>query len=123
MYWAFYNCQSLVSVDLGNVTTVGDYGLHDCFNGCTSLRYVNFRNMSNIDNLGLNSAFENCTALELIDWSNATKVPNIGVNTFKNTNSTFLVIVPDSLYSSWRLQTNWYAYRNQLVKRSEYPPS
>ena len=58
-----------------------------------------------------------------MDFSQAIAVPAIESNTFSNTNSTFQIVVPDALYSSWIAATNWSALSSQIVKASEYTPA
>lgn len=75
---------------------------------------------------GFNNAFTGCTALELVDFSEATEVPALSnVNAFSNTNNTYSIVVPDSLYSSWIASSNWSdsTIVGHIVKASEYTPA
>lgn len=125
----FQGCTSLTTVNMPNLTTVNaTFGLISAFSGCTSLTTVYLSKLSNTDagggaSLGLSSTFKGCTHLELVDFSQATAVPTIESNTFSNTNSTFQIVVPDALYSSWIAATNWSALSSQIVKASEYTPA
>ena len=66
------------------------------------------------------SAFTRCKNLIKVDFSSSTSVPTLGgTNVFSETNSTFRIIVPDSLYSTWIGETNWTAYASKIVKASE----
>ena len=69
--YAFYNCNSLTSVDLSNVETIGNSAFYNC-SGLTSV------DLSNVETIG-NSAFYNCSGLISVDLSN---VETIGYNAF-----------------------------------------
>lgn len=64
--------------------------------------------------------FERCTHLEVIDFSQATSIPTIATSTFTDTNDTFKVVVPDSLYEDWIAATNWSTYASHIIKLSDY---
>jgi hypothetical protein len=126
---ACLNCTSLVSVDLSKLVSVGARGLNAAFKGCTHLKTVKLNKLSNTGTSGNNTLVEmcsGCTALEVVDFSEATAVPVLSnVNAFTNTNSTYKIVVPDSLYSSWIAATNWSNANIQphIIKASEYQPS
>ena len=63
--------------------------------------------------------FINCSSLATVDFSEAQSIPSIQSNTFSSTPNTMRIIVPDALYESWKVATNWSAYANQIVKASE----
>ncbi len=63
---AFKDCKRLKSIDLGNVTEMGDYA----FSGCTSLATIDLKNVTEISS----SAFSGCTSLTTIDLKNVTKI-------------------------------------------------
>lgn len=74
----------------------------------------------------MNYMFAYCTSLELIDFSDATAVPALSnTNAFTNVPSTCKIVVPDSLYTSWRAATNWSnsSIKNMIVKKSDYYPA
>ena len=124
MQSAFNGCTSLTSGDLSSLSSAGSNGLTSAFYGCTSLRTVYLTRLSSVGISGLNSAFNKCTNLELVDFSEATAVPTMNnVSTFSNTNSTFKVVVPDSLYSTWIASTNWSNIASQIVRASDYTPA
>lgn len=78
---AFWHCENLESVDLPQVTKIGDYAFENCsslksvnlpqvteigesaFQKCSNLTSVNLPNVTHIGS----SAFENCDSLESID--------------------------------------------------------
>lgn len=59
-----------------------------------------------------------------MDFSQATAVPELSnTDAFGSTNSTFKIVVPDSLYNDWIVATNWSTYASHIVKASEYTPA
>lgn len=56
---AFFNCKSLVNIDLPRVTKLGEY----CFSGCSSLNFVSLKKVTNIES----SAFLGCISLINVD--------------------------------------------------------
>lgn len=116
----FRNCTSLTSADISNITYW--YGAY-AFYGCTSLKTVKLNKVSTTggaNGVGFGNTFYGCSALEVVDFREATAVPAIPTTTFSNTNSTFKVVVPDALYSTWITTTNWSAISSQIIKLSDY---
>lgn len=88
--YAFYNCNSLTSINIPNATTIDSAG----FRGCTKLSTINipkvtsigtnaFMNCSSITNMSLSvvptvntSLFYGCTSLESVNFPDATSVKN-----------------------------------------------
>ena len=77
------------------------------FYNCNSLNRVTFSS-------GINSikdrAFENCLNIKTFDFSNyiGESIPTLGTNVFKGLQDTgWEIIVPQALYDSWILETNW----------------
>ena len=122
---AFNGCTSLVDVSIPKLETInGNGSINYVFKGCTSLKNVNLKKLSTTG--GTNpfaEGFRYCTSLEVVDMSEATAVPAIAANTFNNTNSTFKVVVPDSLYSTWIASTNWSNISSQIIRASDYTPA
>ena len=55
------------------------------------------------------------------DFRAATKIPSLGSTTvFNNNNSDMQIIVPDSLYESWKAATNWTNVASKIIKASDY---
>lgn len=107
--WAFYKCSSLQSVGLPDgLSSIGAGSFHTC----TSL--ANITMPSGVVDIG-NNAFNSCSALAVIDMSNATQVPTIGQYTFYNTNNSFQVIVPQSLYDQWTQAEYWSSITGTIV--------
>ena len=65
--------------------------------------------------------FSGCTSLELVDMTGSTGVPNLSnVNNFENTNETYKIVVPDSLYDTWIAATNWASIASHIMKQSDW---
>ena len=65
--------------------------------------------------------FNGCTSLELVDMTGSTGVPTLeDVNNFENTNDTYKVVVPDSLYDEWISATNWASITSHIMKQSDW---
>ena len=64
--------------------------------------------LSNAGTNALRNTFNGCSALEEVDFTEATSVPTLSnINCFANTNETFRIVVPDSLYDDWIISGNW----------------
>ena len=88
------------------------------FNGCTSLKRIKVNASSG--NWG-DSMFDGCTSLELVDMTGSTGVPTLSnVNNFANTNDTYKIVVPDSLYDTWVNETNWASITDHIMKQSDW---
>ena len=79
LYFAFYLCTSLASIDSPSLTSVGEYGMYYAFNGCTALESANFPSLTSIGTYGLYYAFKSCTSLASIDFSSLTSVEGNGL--------------------------------------------
>ena len=65
--------------------------------------------------------FYGCTSLELIDMTGSTGVPTLSYSVnFSNTNSTYKIVVPDSLYDKWIAATNWVSIASHIMKQSDW---
>ena len=87
--------------------------------GCTNLKKCVFKSMTSI----AASTFNGCTSLQLLDFSNQKSVPSLAnTNAFSSTNSTYTILVPDNLYSSWIATANWSnaTIKARIVKVSDY---
>ena len=63
--YTFYSCTSLTSIDLPNVTSIGD----SAFSGCTSLTSIDLPKVTSIGNY----AFSSCSKLTAIHFSASNK--------------------------------------------------
>ena len=67
------------------------------------------------------SMFDGCTSLELVDRTGSTRVPTLSnVNNFANTNDTYKIVVPDSLYDTWIAATNWASIASHIMKQTDW---
>lgn len=65
--------------------------------------------------------FNGCTSLELVDMTGSTGVPQLAnVNNFANTNNTYTIVVPDSLYNTWITATNWASISPHIMTQSDW---
>ena len=88
------------------------------FYGCTSLKRIKMSASSY--NWGT-YMFNGCTSLELVDMTGSTGVPQLSnVNNFANTNDTYKIVVPDSLYDTWIAATNWASIASHIMKQSDW---
>ena len=74
MYETFSECNSLTSIDLSNLTTIsGDQAMYQTFSHCTSLTSVDLSSLTTISVFGrMQGTFWKCTALTSVDLSNLT---------------------------------------------------
>ena len=114
----FYNCSSLTTAPELPATTLAGNCYNGMFNGCTSLKRIKMNASSG--NWG-SEMFNGCTSLELVDMTGSTGVPTLSnVNNFANTNDTYKIVVPDSLYDTWIAATNWASIATHIMKQSDW---
>jgi surface protein len=84
MYYAFYGCTGLTSIDLSSLTTVsGNSAMNYAFQNCTSLTSVDLSSLTTISgNGGMNSTFYGCTGLTSVDLSSLTTISGISAMSF-----------------------------------------
>lgn len=140
----FSGCTSLTTAPELPATTLYYYCYSDMFNGCTSLTtapelpattlsngcYSNmFYGCTSLNRIKMNASyyswgtnmFDGCTSLELVDMTGSTDVPQLeDVNNFANTNDTYKIVVPDSLYDTWINDTNWASIASHIMKQSDW---
>jgi len=106
----FSYCSSLKSVSIpSGVTSIGS----GVFSYCYSLQSVSIP--SGVTSIG-GSTFSNCSSIRVYDFSNHAAVPSLPyVNAFTNTSTTKKIVVPDSLYDSWKAASNWSSTTNNIV--------
>ena len=106
----FQNCSNLVKA---NIPKVGSLGMQ-MFQNCSKLPSIRLENASSIGA----RAFANCTALHDI-YLGKDSVVSVNANSFNNsgiaTDSTARIHVPESLASSYRINSNWSAYADKIV--------
>ena len=74
MKGTFSECTSLTTVNLPNLTNVEISGMTGAFYGCTSLSSVSIDELSSIGDGGMHSAFKGCTSLTTVNLPNLTSV-------------------------------------------------
>lgn len=66
-----------------------------------------------------NSCFYNNYNLKVVDCSTFSSVPTGGTAMFANAHTDLKIIVPDSLYETWKTTSNWSTYASNIVKASD----
>ena len=143
--YMFSGCTSLTTApSVLPATTLDGSPYTQMFEGCTSLTQAPFLPATNIDYWVYSGMFLNCTALkrikmnasygrlvgfmfygctslELVDMTGSTGVPTLSdVDNFDNTNDTYKIVVPDSLYDTWIAATNWASIASHIMKQSDW---
>ncbi len=110
----FYYCYSLTNITLSNtITTIGT----GILNACRSLYRIVVPN--EITTITANT-FNNCQGMKFYDFSNFTSIPTLAnKNAFNNIPNDCKIVVPDSLYTTWKESTNWSNYTSYIIKASE----
>lgn len=65
-----------------------------------------------------------CRNLQIVDFRRVKQVPTVQTNSFLYVPYTCKFIIPDELYDSWKVATNWadlYAKGYPFIKESDYP--
>ena len=135
---AFHYCHSLASVvipssviSIGTYTFSGCYSLasivipssvvsieSDTFSYCHSLASIVIP--SSVTSIGT-YVFYNCYGMAYCDFSNHKSVPTLSnTNAFSNIPSDCKIVVPDSLYDTWKSASNWGTYSSKIVKVSTF---
>lgn len=113
----FGGCSSLENAPTLPATDLVDDCYTGMFQNCTSLKRIKM----NASTGGLSwGMFNGCTSLELVDMTGSTGAPWLDSTAFKNTNDTYKVVVPDSLYDTWIAATNWVAIASHIMKQSDW---
>ena len=116
--YMFHQCTSLTTAPELPAKVVADSCYFGTFSSCTSLKRIKMNASSG--NWGINM-FSGCTSLELVDMTGSTGVPQLAnVNNFENTNDTYKIVVPDSLYDTWIAATNWASIASHIMKQSDW---
>ena len=109
----FYSCTRLTTVNLPECTSIGDFAFHEC----TSLTTIDLPKCTSIGDY----AFQICNNLTTIIFG-ADQVVHIGDGAFNNysiANGRGYIYVPDNLVDSYKSDTNWSAFANQIKPISE----
>ena len=135
---AFRSCSKLTTANFPAATSIGDYA----FESCSALTTSNFPAATSIGN----SAFQYCSALTTADFPAATKIGRSAfqycskLNTlilryrtmaklydtkaFSNTpisSGTGYIYVPADLVDSYKADSKWSTYSNQVRAIEDYP--
>ena len=124
LYYAFYNCASLTSVDLSSLTTLtGSNALYYAFSGCTHLTSVDLSSLTTLTgSYALANAFYGCTSLTSLSFPALTTSSfGTATNQFNNMLSRVrgcTVHFPAAIQSkigSWSSVTNGFGGTNTTV--------
>ena len=111
----FGYCYNLKKVALpDNITTLGSMAFRDCY----SLDYVKIGR--NLTTIGSNSFFT-LYSMDVYDFTSCLTIPSLPTNSFTTANNFYKIYVPDDLYDSWIVATNWTTYSKYIYKASEMP--
>lgn len=80
LYCAFYECNSLTSVNLSNLMTIDYNGLYHAFFSCSKLSSVNLSSLTTVNFEGLKNAFDYCQKLTSVDLSSLTTIGDSGLS-------------------------------------------
>ena len=99
----------------GNVTQIGT----DAYKDKTNLYSIAIPDT--VTSIGP-TAFSGCTNCCVYDFGcSRTTIPTVDYNAFNKQNISYLIVVPDTLYSQWITQTNWNQINKKIfIKWSEY---
>jgi hypothetical protein len=111
----FNGCYSLASVVIPErVTSIGTYAFHSCYS-LTSIVIPD-----GVTSINTNT-FYGCYGMAFYDFRASKSVPTLlNANAFNNIPSDCKIVVPDSLYNTWKAATNWSTYASNIVKASEF---
>ena len=113
----FGSCTSLTIAPTLPATDLVDGCYTGMFMNCTSLKRIKM----NASTGGLSWGMLNgCTSLELVDMTGSTGAPWLDTSVFENTNDTYKVVVPDSLYDTWIAANNWASIASHIMKQSDW---
>lgn len=105
-------CQEFILPE--TLTTIGA----STFTGCNQLRKIKIP--KKVTSIG-NTCFTNCYCCILYDFRDHTSVPTLGgTSGFTNRHTNMKIVVPDSLYSTWRTASNWSTFSANIIKASDY---
>ena len=114
--YALYRCTALKKVVFGAVTIVPNY----TFYGCTALEVADFHQTVTITS----GAFGGCTALSALILRSDTKCTldsSAGLNSTGISAGIGYIYVPAALVYSYKADTNWSTYADQIRAIEDYP--
>ena len=114
---SFYSCNSLTTVDFPVATSIGS----NAFRGCSSLTTVDFPVATSIGSY----AFRDCSSLTTLILRNPDVVCTLSnTNAFTSTpiaSGTGYIYVPSALVDSYKAETNWSTFADQIRAIEDYP--
>lgn len=114
IYGQAFASTAITTISFPDAVSTIDYAV--C-SGCRSLTSVIFpRDIKTIKSI----AFDFCDSVQYYDFSKAVQVPLVDTTSFRNNPSSVKIIVPDTLYSSWKKATNWSALADKIIKKSDW---
>ena len=113
----FGSCTSLTIAPTLPATTLVDGCYTGMFQNCTSLKRIKMNASTGVLSWGM---LKGCTSLELVDMTGSTGAPWLDQTAFENTNDTYKIVVPDSLYDTWISATNWVSIASHIMKQSDW---
>jgi hypothetical protein len=138
MAYSFYQCYSLQRITMpDSLTTLGTYAFQNCYslanvaisNSLASLNISIFQTCRSLSFVAIpgsvksiaGSVFSNCYGMGVYDFRQSTSIPTLSnSNAFNQIPEDCIIVIPDSLYSSWTTTTNWSSHSPKMVKASEY---
>ena len=136
---SFYSCNSLTTVDFPVATSIGSNAFQNCaklttanfpavtsiiinaFRGCSSLTTVDFPVATSIGSY----AFRDCSSLTTLILRNPDVVCTLSnTNAFTSTpiaSGTGYIYVPSALVDSYKAETNWSTFADQIRAIEDYP--
>lgn len=115
---SFMNCTGFVSISLPNVNYCG----YSAFKGCINLSWCEFGSPGYYHQIR-NTLFDGCTSLETFILRAEKLIPMQSTNAFQNTpiaSGTGYIYVPSALVDSYKTETNWTTYANQIRAIEDY---
>lgn len=105
-------------INLGQITQItnSSTGSEAPFYQCSNLKLVTLPETLTL--IG-GYIFYGCTSLEIV-ICNAVTPPTLNSTSFNNTNSTFVIYVPDASVTAYREASGWTAYADRIKPLSEY---
>jgi len=146
---AFMNCESLSSWPLTSSAAINTANSTSVFEGCSTMKEVDLSGYSftglpagffracgclkvvrlpDITSIGDNAFGQpatqannnpGCVALYILDLSNCTSVPTLSSSALTGTSNSMKIVVADSMVSSFKNNTNWSAYSDRIIGKSE----
>lgn len=106
------NCSNLKTL----VTNITDIGTNFASSCGTATKMIFLGDVTHI----ANNSFAYNICMEVYDFTHCSSVPTLDGTAFSNIKSNCKIVVPDSLYSTWKTTSNWSTYASNIVSASDY---